>query len=683
MDTTVILIKPVEELFTEAELKWNLSAIYAKIETTKNKLFGEKQITSLQKTILRGLLCKYTPQQIAARLPEDLEEVEQLVNNLSWKLYRCVKAATGIETNNLESYKNIPDLLKTAGYQTKITSQFGDKQLLPKVDIDRRDRLPSYRNTAIVSQQNAILHITSDSQLIPTPLQETTDLLPPDRQPGRLNIIPQEEALALVDADDFLPSINRWTKLGGMFLVTSVGMAIALAAFTPYHVTVKAQAKIRPAAGLKIVEAETGGTIVAIRVEENQIVKQGDVIAVVDRSRLETQKSQLESNIQQANLQLKQIEAQIASQDRRISAEKDRINRAIASAKSQLTLRYREYQDRKITTNAQVNEAVANLRLSEQELYQAQTELTSAQASLKSAEAALNSAISKRDRYQTIADSGAISQNQLEETKLEVEQRKQDVVSRQAVIDRQHREISRRKQAIAAARARLSNVRASLNPSDAEIAIAKQNIAQEQAIGQATLATLKREKEALIQQAIEIANQLKRYRSELAQLEKDLQQTTIKASADGIVFQLKLKNPGQIVLPGEEIAHIAPDSTSLSIQALVPAQQIANVAVAQPVQAKISACPYPDYGTLKGVVSKIAPDASIASGGNPTASKNPSKAVSGNFYEVKITPESLALKKRNKQCNLQLGMEGIADIITKEETVLKFMLRKARLLTDM
>ncbi len=55
----------------------------------------------------------------------------------------------------------------------------------------------------------------------------------------------------------------------------------------------------------------------------------------------------------------------------------------------------------------------------------------------------------------------------------------------------------------------------------------------------------------------------------------------------------------------------------------------------------------------------------------------------GTFYEVTIEPDSLSLGKGDRQCTLQLGMEGRADIITREETVLKFLLRKARLLTDL
>ena len=63
-------------------------------------------------------------------------------------------------------------------------------------------------------------------------------------QPLALSI--NHNALIPVDENDFMPSISLWTRLGGMFLVGSVGIAIALAAFTPYRVTVKADSTIRP-----------------------------------------------------------------------------------------------------------------------------------------------------------------------------------------------------------------------------------------------------------------------------------------------------------------------------------------------------------------------------------------------------------------------------------------------------
>ncbi|GAB1544369.1 hypothetical protein NUACC21_70450 [Scytonema sp. NUACC21] len=54
----------------------------------------------------------------------------------------------------------------------------------------------------------------------------------------------------------------------------------------------------------------------------------------------------------------------------------------------------------------------------------------------------------------------------------------------------------------------------------------------------------------------------------------------------------------------------------------------------------------------------------------------------GTFYEVSIEPENLVLAQGKSQCFITLGMQGRADIISREETVLKFFLRKAKLIAD-
>ena len=208
-----------------------------------------------------------------------------------------------------------------------------------------------------------------------------------------------------------------------------------------------------------------------------------------------------------------------------------------------------------------------------------------------------------------------------------------------------------------------------------------ENIEREKAIGKASLSSLERETEALIQQQIEIQQQQARDRQELQQLLKDLERTTIKATADGVLFQLNLRNPGQMVKAGAEIAQIAPRDRSLTIQALVPAQEIDKVAIDRPVQMKVSACPYPDYGTLKGRVTNIAPD-SIAPQVNSASSKTSTNLETG-FYRVAIEPETLTLGKGDNQCQIQLGMEGQADIIAREESVLHFLLRKSRLIVNL
>ncbi|HEY9639079.1 MAG TPA: HlyD family efflux transporter periplasmic adaptor subunit [Coleofasciculaceae cyanobacterium] len=439
-----------------------------------------------------------------------------------------------------------------------------------------------------------------------------------------------EAFLPQIQSDEFLPPLGRWTVLGGLVVIVMMGLALPLASIVKYKVTVKAQAAVRPVGELRLVQTAVEGIVTGVAVKENQLVQQGELIATIDGSRLETQKSQLHSSIQQAQLQIHQINAQINALNHQMQAETDRIDRAVASAAAQLAGRRREHQDRQVLVATEAEETAADLR---------------------AAEAGLNAAQAKRDRYQVVAASGALSKDQLEEAQFAAEQQAQ---------------------AVEAAKAKLHRATAALNPTDAEIAIATEQIAQEQASGQVNLATLTKEQEALIQQRIELNKQLEQEIWELQQVKTDLNQTQIRATADGIITKLNLRNPGQTVSAGQEIAQIVPRNAPLQIKAAISPDDIDKVKMNQTAQMRVSACPYPDYGVLNGEVRQISEDTIKPDGTTPKPA----------FYEVTIEPNSRALSQNNHQCLLQSGMEGSVDIVTREETVLQFLLRKARLITD-
>ncbi|MCF4970128.1 HlyD family secretion protein [Nostoc sp. CMAA1605] len=480
------------------------------------------------------------------------------------------------------------------------------------------------------------------------------------------------DSLPLIKSNEFLPPISNWIKIGSLLLVGGVGGAIALSSIIEYRVTVPGQATIRPTGELRLVQAAMAGQVTKVLVKENQVVKKGDVLATIDDSRLQTQKNQLQSNIQQAQLQLLQIDAQITALNRQMQAESDRQNRVVSSAKAAFHRAQRNYRDQQITAQTEVEAAQANLNRARNEWYKAQVELRSAHANLQSTKAAMNAAKAKRDRYQQVVQAGALSLNQLEEVQLDVAQQQQAVEVRQATIEAQQQIIAQQQQAVTAEQAKLRRAQTALNPSDSEVAIAQQTIAQEMASGQATLATLKREWEGLFQQRLQIKNQLQRDTSELQQVEKDLSQTQITVTEDGILSQLNLRNPGQSVSQGEEIAQIVPSHAPLVIKATVSPDDVSKLAPSQEVQMRVSACPYPDYGTLKGVVSQISQDTIKSTQGSASE-----------VYEVTILPENLSFGTSNHQCTIQPGMQGRADIISRKETVLKFLLRKVRLIADL
>lgn len=439
---------------------------------------------------------------------------------------------------------------------------------------------------------------------------------------------PNPELLHPVQSDEFLPPISLWNTLAGLFMVGTVGVAVTLASVIKYNVTVKAPATVRPAGELQIVQAATQGSVKRISVKENQVVKQGQAIAYIDNSQLQVKKSQLEGNIQNNQQQLTQIAAQISALNSQRDSESNFINRIIASAQAELSLNQRDYKDKQITTLTEVQEAEAALELAKEEM----------------------------KRYQQLANTGAIAELQVKE----------------------------KEQAFKAAQAKLKGTKASLNPSAAPVAIATERIAQERARGKATLATLNREREQLQSTQVEIQNQLITNMKELQQIGIELGKTVIVAPTDGTILKLDLRNPGQVVNPGESIAQIAPSHASMVVKARVAAQDISKVEICKEakveacaegkVQLRFSAYPYPDYGTLKAAVRAIAPDA-IAPQSSPSGAAP--------YYEVTIVPERPYFIRSDRSYPIQPGMEVTADIISREETVLTFILRKARLLTDL
>ncbi len=429
-----------------------------------------------------------------------------------------------------------------------------------------------------------------------------------------------------ISGDEFLPPISRWTTLGGIFLVSTFGIAIATAAFTQYNITVKAAATVRPSGEIRIVQAATEGIVKSIKVQENQVVQQGDAIALIDNSQLQTKKSQLIGNIQQNQLQIAQISAQLKALQTQITAESNSMQRAIASAKADLSRNQRDYQDKQIITQTEVQEAQASVELAKEEL----------------------------QRYQQLANTGAIASLQIKE----------------------------KEQTFKAAAARLERTQAGLNPSSANVAIALERIAQEQAKGESTLATLTKEREELRRRQVEIQNQISSTQKELKQVLTELQKTIVASPESGTILKLELRNSGQVVRTGDAIAQIAPSNAPIVIKARIASQDIGKVRLCKAAKVtkctegkvvlRVSAYPYPDYGTLKGAVIGITADA-IA----------PQNSTIAPYYEVTIQPEKLDLEKGGISYPLQPGMEVTADIISKQETMLTFILRKARLLTDL
>ena len=428
---------------------------------------------------------------------------------------------------------------------------------------------------------------------------------------------------------------NRWLVWGGISILTTIILAIPATAILKYKTVVRAQATVRPAEALHQVRAAVEGQVGEILVKEGQEVERGQAIATIDVSRSQTEQNQMLRGIEQQKLELDRLNAQIASLASQIIIAETRSNASeIAAAKSELESVRRNYQD----TN-----------------YEPPAEVEKFQKDLKAIEANLNAAKAKYNRYKSIAEAGAITTDQLSEAQSAVRQQEQEL------------EI---------ARSQLERATATANPITADLDVFQKRIEQAEHKSRATIAGLNREREALVGRRIEINEQLGKDIEELNRVNRELAKSQIIATATGTILDLDLLDGRQTVRLGEEIAQIIPENSKIQMKATVSPEDITKLEEGQKVKMQVSACPDPNYGTLGGTVAQIAP------GTKEIPSQQGDSFLmetSNTSYEVTIAPDSNTFSTGNDRCSLQLGRESQVDIISREESLLQYILRQAKL----
>lgn len=109
-----------QEPFAQATTDWDLERLYTDLASAKQKVAPHKKkgLTDVEKLHLRGLLCGYSPSEIASQLIKTAKGVEV---DLSNTLYRYAETLTGRPLNTLENWRNIVDWLEVGGYRQEVS----------------------------------------------------------------------------------------------------------------------------------------------------------------------------------------------------------------------------------------------------------------------------------------------------------------------------------------------------------------------------------------------------------------------------------------------------------------------------------------------------------------------------------------------------------------------------------
>ena len=159
-----------------------------------------------------------------------------------------------------------------------------------------------------------------------------------------------------------------------------------------------------------------------------------------------------------------------------------------------------------------------------------------------------------------------------------------------------------------------------------------------------------------------LKSQIAQTTTQLKSLDIQLQQRTVRSPIDGMIFELPVTKPGQVLQSGQRIARIAPKGKEMVIKAQMPSSETGFLKVGMPVKVKFDAYPFQEYGIAKGNVKWISPDSKEAKQGG------------AEIYELEISLDKPYIENDNKRIKLTPGQSATAEVIVRQRQVIDLLL---------
>ncbi len=273
---------------------------------------------------------------------------------------------------------------------------------------------------------------------------------------------------------------------------------------------------------------------------------------------------------------------------------------------------------------------------------QAQVAKAKTEAELRRAKAQLKEAQEKR--------ASEIREARRERDDAEAEERRQGMLAKQGIASQV--EWNQATSKLQAARERLARAQIPLDDGGVPILErARELVEREYELQKKKLLDGRAQKRA----QVEIANK------SLANLEIERKESVILSPADGVVIAGEPKN-GDLLEPGSAVACIAPHTGSV-LEVAILSGDIGDLRVGMETRIRMDAYDHQKFGTVTGRVLFISPDSQRIEGQGAVV------------YKVRIALDQTDLGPDRP---IQLGMTGISEIRTGQESLLSLLVKKIR-----
>lgn len=439
-----------------------------------------------------------------------------------------------------------------------------------------------------------------------------------------------------------LPAPAGWTKRLTVGIVIGLTAGLGWSIVARVDVVVDAPGKLEPLSQSQAVQSKVGGTVSAVLVQEGQQVKQGQMLMQLD-------KTPLLNRLQSLLLQRNQLVSETAVlRLARQNASLDQIDSSQIPPELMNRVQTRLLLVSKLSGDPSglSSDQRQRYNLFQQQLQNLQTASQLQGTNLETQVAAIDAEQQKNEfqfdvqqellsRLQPLAQEGAIARTVVLQRMLEVN----DLQNQLEQSQFQQRQL------------KINQLQSQIQNSQV-MNQAFQDLQQQ-------LVVLDKEFDTTIQN-----NQQKliQINAELNQTQFELKNLDLRAPVEGVIFNLEARVPGVVAQPGQALLQIVPDE-SLIARVQVANDDIADIRVGMPVDIRVDAYPFTEFGAIEGVVTKVGREALPANNqtGGPTA------------FPVEIRLQQQFLQQETKQSPLVPGMSLIANIKVRERAPISYI----------
>ena len=445
----------------------------------------------------------------------------------------------------------------------------------------------------------------------------------------------------------------------GMLIVSLIWMY-----FCKMDIVVKGNGTFTQEEVTEILSSEVTGKIVECNLNEGGYVYKGDLLLSVEHSKEDEQLEVYESNLKEINERISIMNAYIKYLDSDEQAMEQLSDNSY----------YQELVNR--AKLLQMNYEVAEIS--------ADSELLQYEQSVKSITNSVNYYQKQKENYvkalenvktrkNTFAEDDIYFYSMIENylssyTAMEEKYYGVDVTEKNVALNNlQMEQIAALEQQINSIDGNIITLNGNLDSAKTQVALSKngtKNLNKETAI--------LTEKNTIAAEISTYESKKKEYESNVQNLKKKILKCDIKAEADGYVNVITQLEVGEYAQEGMNICQIIPENISMyQADIYISNQDIGKIKEGQEVKFEITTYPSSEYGYFTGVIETLSKDIKV--------DNNSGSA----YYLAKVKCNNTTLtNKKGDAVSIMNGMACQAKVVTDEQSVLEYVLRKIDLLGE-